>query len=150
MPNPAASPAVSSTVGLKNMVLAPLTADTEEAITYGELQKVAGAIEASVSPENADPEVQRRLGVIQAQLGDLAAASTSLERAVALRPQSADFLYDLGVVYVKQARLDAAEECFRKGLALNPASEPNRRGLLKVQQLRTAPLGGTSQPTSPP
>ena len=28
MPNPAASPAVSSTVGLKNMVIAPLTVDT--------------------------------------------------------------------------------------------------------------------------
>lgn len=58
MANPAASPAVASTVGLKNMVLAPLTVDTEEAITYGELQKVAGAIEASVTPENADPDVQ--------------------------------------------------------------------------------------------
>ena len=58
MPNPAPSPAVASTVGLKNMVLAPLTADTEEAVTYGELQRVAGAIEATVTPENADPDVQ--------------------------------------------------------------------------------------------
>ena len=54
----AASPAVSSTVGLKNMVIAPLTVDTEETLTYGELQKVAGAIEASITPENADPDVQ--------------------------------------------------------------------------------------------
>ena len=38
-----ASPAVSSTVGLKNVVLAPLTVDTEETITYGTLQAVAGA-----------------------------------------------------------------------------------------------------------
>ena len=34
MPNPAASPTVSSTVGLKNMVIAPLTVDTEETLTY--------------------------------------------------------------------------------------------------------------------
>ena len=34
MPNPAASPAVSSTVGLKNMVIAPLTVDTEETLTF--------------------------------------------------------------------------------------------------------------------
>lgn len=53
-----ASPAVSSTVGLKNMVLAPLTEDTEETLTYGTLQLVAGAIEASITPENADPDVQ--------------------------------------------------------------------------------------------
>ena len=35
--NPAASPTVSSTVGLKNMVIAPLTVDTEETLTYGDL-----------------------------------------------------------------------------------------------------------------
>ena len=58
MPNPAASPAVSSTVGLKNMVIAPLTVDTEETHTYGALQLMAGAIEASITPESADPDVQ--------------------------------------------------------------------------------------------
>ena len=55
MPAPTASPAVSSTVGLKNMVIAPLTEDTEEGTTYGTLQAVAGAIEATITPESADP-----------------------------------------------------------------------------------------------
>ena len=64
MPNPAASPAVSSTVGLKNMVIAPLTVDTEETLTYGELQLVAGAIEASITPQNADPDVQTDMEAI--------------------------------------------------------------------------------------
>ena len=58
MANPAASPTVSSTVGLKNMVIAELVTDTEETLTYGDLQLVAGAIEASVEPQNADPDVQ--------------------------------------------------------------------------------------------
>ena len=53
-----ASPVVSSTVGLKNMVIAPLTADDGTAITYGALQLVAGAIEATITPENTDPEIQ--------------------------------------------------------------------------------------------
>ena len=56
--NPKASPTVSSTIGLKNMVIAPLTEDTEETLTYGELQLVAGAIEASVTPDNTDPDIQ--------------------------------------------------------------------------------------------
>ena len=56
--NPAASPTVSSTVGLKNMVIAELVTDTEDTLTYGALQLVAGAIEASVEPQNADPDVQ--------------------------------------------------------------------------------------------
>lgn len=58
MPTPVASPAVSSTVGLRNMVLAPLTEDTEATLTYGALQLVAGAIEASITPENSDADVQ--------------------------------------------------------------------------------------------
>ena len=59
MPNtPAAAPSVSSTVGLKNMVIAPVTADTETATTYGDLQRVAGAIEATITPENNDPDIQ--------------------------------------------------------------------------------------------
>ena len=58
MPTPTAAPAVSSTVGFKNMVLAPLLTDTEEITTYDELQRVAGAIEASITPENADPDIQ--------------------------------------------------------------------------------------------
>ena len=58
MPNPAASPTVSSTIGLKNVVIAPLTVDTEETLTYGDLQLMAGAIEASITPNNADPDAQ--------------------------------------------------------------------------------------------
>ena len=52
-----ASPSVSSTIGLKNVVIAPLTADTETELTYGTVQAVAGAIEASVTPDNTDPNI---------------------------------------------------------------------------------------------
>ena len=59
MPNtPAAAPAVSSTVGLKNMVIAPVMEDIETSTTYGNLQRVAGAIEATITPENNDPDIQ--------------------------------------------------------------------------------------------
>ena len=40
------------------MVIAPLTEDTEETVSYGTLQAVAGAIEATITPESADPDVQ--------------------------------------------------------------------------------------------
>lgn len=54
---PTASPNVSSTIGLKNVVIAPLTVDTESTLTYGALQLMAGAIEATVTPDNADPDI---------------------------------------------------------------------------------------------
>lgn len=48
----------SSTIGLKNFVIAPLTKDDESGVTYGDVQKVAGSIEATITPENNDPDVQ--------------------------------------------------------------------------------------------
>lgn len=51
------APAASSTIGLKDMVIAPLTADSETGVTYGTLQAVSGAIEATVSAGEKDPEV---------------------------------------------------------------------------------------------
>ena len=56
MATPTASPQVASTVGLKNVVIAPLTEDTDTSHTYGELQLVAGAIEATITPDNTDPD----------------------------------------------------------------------------------------------
>lgn len=58
MASPTASPQVASTVGLKNVVIAPLTEDTDTSHTYGELQLVAGAIEATITPDNTDPDIQ--------------------------------------------------------------------------------------------
>ncbi len=58
MPDTNSAPKTASTIGLKDLVIAPLTADTEEAVTYGDIVKVAGAIEASITPDNADPDVQ--------------------------------------------------------------------------------------------
>lgn len=58
MPTPTASPTVSSTIGLKNVVIAPLVEDTEETLTYGDLQSVVGAIDASITPSNTDPDIQ--------------------------------------------------------------------------------------------
>ena len=58
MATPTASPQVASTVGLKNVVIAPLTEDTDTSHTYGELQLMAGAIEATITPDNTDPDIQ--------------------------------------------------------------------------------------------
>ena len=52
-----ASPKVATTLGLRNVVFAPLTEDTTEGTTYGDVQALAGAIEATISPENKDPDI---------------------------------------------------------------------------------------------
>ena len=55
---PTTAPAAKSTIGLRNFVIAPVTSDTVAGTTYGTLQLVAGAIEASTTPNNTDPDIQ--------------------------------------------------------------------------------------------
>lgn len=47
-----------STIGLKNVVIAQLTKDDATETTYGTVSDFVGAIEASITPQNTDPEVQ--------------------------------------------------------------------------------------------
>lgn len=47
-----------STIGLKNVVIAQLTKDDATETTYGTVESLVGAIEASITPQNTDPEVQ--------------------------------------------------------------------------------------------
>lgn len=47
-----------STIGFKNVVIAPLTKDDATETTYGTVSEFVGAIEASITPQNTDPEVQ--------------------------------------------------------------------------------------------
>lgn len=47
-----------STIGLKNVVYAPLTSDTEEGATYGSVKPLVGAVDAAITPQNTEPEVQ--------------------------------------------------------------------------------------------
>lgn len=59
MANTAATPAHSQ-IGLKDVVIAPLTKDEEgeSGLTYGTLQNVAGAIDVEIAPDNSDPDIQ--------------------------------------------------------------------------------------------
>ncbi len=48
----------SSTIGLKNVVMAEMTSDTEAGAEYGAVEVMVGAVQAVVTPQNADPDVQ--------------------------------------------------------------------------------------------
>lgn len=49
---------MKSVIGLNGIVLAPITKDDEQETTYGDIEKVEGAIDLSITPSNADPDVQ--------------------------------------------------------------------------------------------
>lgn len=47
-----------STIGLQNMVIAPLLVDTEEQCGYGIVRSVMGIITAEIAPNNTEPDNQ--------------------------------------------------------------------------------------------
>lgn len=49
---------MKSITGLSGFVIAPLTSDTSSGVVYGAVRPMTGAIDVSVTPGNADPNIQ--------------------------------------------------------------------------------------------
>ena len=49
---------MKSLVGLKDFVIAEVLTDTDAGTTYGEVEKVVGVMDVSVTPSTTDPDVQ--------------------------------------------------------------------------------------------
>lgn len=82
-----------------------------EAIPY---YQQAAALEPDVA------EWPRSLGVVQANVGDLAGAVAALETAVSLAPDDPHLLFELGQVYAYAQHPKEARQAFDRVLALNP------------------------------
>ena len=50
--------AANSTIGLSRLVFAPLITDNDKIAAYGELRRLPGAIEATVTPGGGEPSIQ--------------------------------------------------------------------------------------------
>jgi tetratricopeptide (TPR) repeat protein len=72
----------------------------------------------ALEPDSA--EWWRNVGVVQANLGDLAGAVGALETAVALSPDNPQLHYELGQVYAYVGRFERARQAFEQALTLHP------------------------------
>lgn len=59
------------------------------------------------------------LGVVEFQLGKMAAAEETLKKAIALDPKKSFALTTLGIVHYRQERMDEAEKTLRQAIAIN-------------------------------
>jgi predicted O-linked N-acetylglucosamine transferase (SPINDLY family) len=94
-----------------------------------------GCFRAALGLRPNDADLLRSLGVAQAAARRFEAAVTSLEQALAIRPD-AQILSLLGDAQRQLRRYDAATASFRKALALDPAIAEAHTGL-GVMQLET-------------
>jgi tetratricopeptide (TPR) repeat protein len=75
---------------------------------------------AALEVKLQDAEAQRRAGMMQFQLGRLKAAAASLERAVQMRPEMAEYRYDLGRIHEALGCWPAALAQYEAALNLAP------------------------------
>jgi Flp pilus assembly protein TadD len=73
---------------------------------------------AALEPDSA--EWPRNIGVLLANLGDVAGAVAALETAVTLAPNDPQLQYELGQVYAYAGRFEQARLAFAQALMLNP------------------------------
>lgn len=100
--------ATSSTVGLRDVVVCFMTKDDSDGTTYeADVQPLAGAIEAVITPENTDPEVQ------EADDGEFDAVYPSphgtiavnlVDIPISLRPRILGGYLDVNGVYINGAK----------------------------------------------
>jgi TolB-like protein/Flp pilus assembly protein TadD len=74
------------------------------------------------------------IGAIQRRQGKWAESTANLERAVALDPKNASFLYNLGFSYVAQREYETADKIFDRAIAVAPQSFSSRalKGVIAI------------------
>jgi tetratricopeptide (TPR) repeat protein len=86
----------------------------------GDLPRAEEAYRRLVQQEPGNAQAWFLLGALCQARGDLAAALTSLEQALRLRPEYPEALHHQGIVFIKQKRFAEAMSCFQRALQLEP------------------------------
>ncbi|MEW5979476.1 MAG: tetratricopeptide repeat protein [Acidobacteriota bacterium] len=101
----------------------------------------------AVDKDGDDPACRHIYGLSLAALGKFSDAETNLQRAIALRPNHADYQYDLGYVLYQQKKYDQCVPVLKRAVELNGDNLMARflLGRSYVSSHRTLLLGNFSQ-----
>ena len=100
-----------------------MSIDLTEAIDLhrrGQLDRAARIYESALSENQGRDDALHLLGLVALQRGDAGRAVSLIARAVALRPDVADYHSGLGEAYWALGQLDRAVECGREAVRLRP------------------------------
>ena len=140
--------ATVGTVGDAAVTLAPASPAARIAQSYAlqsglRLEEARSALLAATPPD--DPLVQARLAEVEFYLGNIGAARSAAERAIAPAPGLSRPRSILGFVDLAQFRFAAAEDAFRAAATLDPADPLPRLGLGLTQIRRGRLAEGTKE-----
>ncbi|MDE3154451.1 MAG: sulfatase-like hydrolase/transferase [Acidobacteriota bacterium] len=103
-------------------------------LSQGRAADAISLLKAAPGGVDHSPELLAKLGAAEREAGDLAAASKTLEQAIAQGSLDPDVYNDLGVIYAEMGRLDDARGMFNRLLALDPSAPGawNNLGILAM------------------
>lgn len=100
----------------------PTVADAEGLIKAGRLPEAEALLAAAVAQMPTAVDLQRRLGILRAQMLDYPAARRALEAAAALAPTNATVIQPLAVVYYRMGQPRLARAAAERLLELAPTN----------------------------
>ena len=87
----------------------------------GQFQEALSAINGLIKTYDKDPFLYNIKGSCLCETGDLSASIASFEKAILIKPDYAEALYNLGVAYQKLDQPDMAIETYKKAIAIQHA-----------------------------
>lgn len=102
----------------------------------GDHQGVIEHLETILKQVPGQPQVLNMYALSLAEIGDVAAAVTKLEKALASTPDFIDSWINLGMVHQKSGHLDAAADAYNKYRNFNPGSALGHINFANVCQLQ--------------
>ena len=87
----------------------------------GQFQEALAAINRLIKTYDKDPFLYNMEGSCLCETGDLSASIASFEKAILIKPDYAEALYNLGVAYQKLDQPDMAIETYKKAIAIQHA-----------------------------
>ncbi len=102
----------------------------------GDHQAVIELLETILKQVPEQPQVLNMYALSLAEIGDMAAAVTKLEKAISTSPGFTDSWVNLGLVHQNSGNLDAAANAYNKYRKLNPGSALGHLNFANVCQLQ--------------
>ena len=86
----------------------------------GQIQEALDTVETLIKGYPKEPLLYNISGACYKEIGQLEKAFKNFEKAVSLKPDYAEALYNLGITLRELGQVDAAIGCYEKALAIKP------------------------------
>lgn len=114
----------------------PMLRDAAAKAASGDLEAAQARARAVLELSTNDPWALNLIAMIQRSAGRLEDADRTQSLAVAVRPEEASFVYNLGLISRARGDIDRARNCAQRALSIAPEYAPARKLLTELAVTR--------------